>query len=370
MSQFPKLYGYASTGKVKEWWVTVDGAEVTVHHGQLGGKITTRTTTSKPKNVGRSNATTGPEQALKDAESKWKKQLDKNYHENLEYATPLQNPMLAHDYRKQGHRIKFPCSCQPKLDGVRCLITREDGQFKFKSRGNKEYPVIQEIADELGPIFDDHSDGFMLDGELYIHGEPLQNIVGAVKKHKELTSKVEFHIFDYIKGDGANEPNWKYRMRYLLGMEKCKAYPRSRVFFVQNFMMDDKHELNHAHSLCIKAGYEGIMLRNLDGLYKLNTRSADLQKYKCFYDSEYLCTGVTKDKDGFGVLVLVTSEGLEFKAAWKGSHEERKAIAENPEVYIGKYVTVQFQSLTEAGIPQFPISIALREVGKDGRPIE
>ena len=47
--------------------VAVDGNEIHVTHGLVSGKKTTKVTKSKPMNVGRSNATTAEEQALKEA---------------------------------------------------------------------------------------------------------------------------------------------------------------------------------------------------------------------------------------------------------------------------------------------------------------
>lgn len=374
----PKLYGYDTKGKVKVWWVTTDSADVTVHHGAEGGKITEKTTTSKAKNVGRANETTPAEQAIKDAQSKWNKQKDKNYHEDIANAEQLENPMLAQDFRKQGHRITYPCSVQPKLDGVRCFVKLlEDGTMLWKSRGNKEYPLIKEVADELRQVFDAFVEPHktFIDGELYYHGESLQNIVSAVKKHiddegnfKDLTGKIEFHMFDYFN---AGDPlcNAETRMHDLMLLEGRKQLGLKRVVFVLPEPCDSEAQLKNFHDVYRLKGYEGVMARNLKGVYKLNGRSPDLQKYKEFVDEEFLCVDVFIDKDGFGVPVLENlrwKEGQDekfktFKATWKGTHEARKYIADNPHTVVGKQITVQYQALTDAGLPQFPVAVAVRD---------
>jgi len=354
-NELPRLYGYDSKGKVKVWYVTTLEDTIRVHYGLLEGKITTKDTKALPKNVGRSNETTGAEQATLESVSKWNKQKDKNYHEDISNCVQLENPMLAHDYRKHGHRIEFPCYAQPKLDGVRCFITKcPQRGIIFKSRGNKEYPVIKDIVRLLNPVFVLRPD-IILDGELYIHGESLQNIVSAVKKHKDLTAKVEFHLFDLYRRD-IPDLTWQERDWMLQGIHSSHGLQGSKVKLVESTLIVGSPHVSVAHKVYTNEGYEGVMLRNQSGVYALNSRSADLQKYKEFLDSEFLCTGVKLDKDGHGVLQF---EG--FDAAWKGTHESRRLIADNPQEWIGKIITVQYQGLTDDWLPQFPVAVAIRD---------
>ena len=63
-----KLYKYAATGALQQWWIEVEGNKYRTHAGQVGGKITTTAWTHcEGKNQGRANATTAEEQALRDA---------------------------------------------------------------------------------------------------------------------------------------------------------------------------------------------------------------------------------------------------------------------------------------------------------------
>ena len=102
------LFGKDKNGGYKEWRISVFGDVIAITHGKEGGKMQTKTEVVKGKNIGRANETTPEQQALLEAESRYNKQLDKDYRENKEDLEELDIlPMLASDYRKQGHRIKY-----------------------------------------------------------------------------------------------------------------------------------------------------------------------------------------------------------------------------------------------------------------------
>ena len=119
------LYGLNKNGGYKIWKIWTDGSVLCIEHGSDGGKQQRKTETIEGKNIGRSNETTPEQQAELEAMSRYRKQIDKGYRENKDDLTELPLlPMLASDYLKQGHRIKYPCYGSPKLDGVRCLAIR------------------------------------------------------------------------------------------------------------------------------------------------------------------------------------------------------------------------------------------------------
>lgn len=263
MTGLPKLYGLDSKGRIKEWSVFADGDTVYVEHGLRDGKKQIKATVCKPKNVGKANETTPEQQAILEAQSKWNKQKDKNYHEDLDSAKPLENPMLAQDYRKQGHRLKAPYIAQPKLDGVRCLIKRDGDKLVFKSRGNKEYPIIEDIARQLFPVFR-YWPNLMLDGELYIHGKPLEDIVSAVKKHNDNTKDVVFVMFDSYS---PKEPDMPVEQR-LQGLKKLSMSVilplnldegTSRVYLVDDHLVNSEEEMIKLHNEFIERDRKSVV---------------------------------------------------------------------------------------------------------------
>ena len=82
--KLPTLYKKTTVGKVQTWQIVVDGDKYRTISGQQDGKkIQNNWTTCFPKNVGRANATTGEEQAIKEAVAKHDKKLESGYHLNV-----------------------------------------------------------------------------------------------------------------------------------------------------------------------------------------------------------------------------------------------------------------------------------------------
>lgn len=120
---FAQLFKTSSTKKELAWTISViknqDGtATIRTIHGQVGGQLqTTDLLISKGKNIGKANETTPHEQALSEAESKWNKQLDKNYSTERGGASKALSPMLAHTYEDHKSKVTFPSHIQRKYDG-------------------------------------------------------------------------------------------------------------------------------------------------------------------------------------------------------------------------------------------------------------
>jgi DNA ligase-1 len=58
--------------------------------------------------------------------------------------------------------------------------------------------------------------------------------------------------------------------------------------------------------------------------------------------------------------VCALPNGKEFSACPKGTIEEKKYYFEHSNDFIGEMLTVQYNNLTEDGIPQFPIGLGFR----------
>lgn len=358
-----ELFALDKKGNVKHWMIEVSGDHILVCHGRLGGKMQLKTTVAKPKNVGRANETSAEEQALLEAESKYKKQLDKCYRPTVAEAKQVGGvlPMLAHNYLDHGHRINFPCDVSRKLDGLRCLAVVDESTVTLFSRGGKTYPCPEQIKKEL--LFVSKQSGITkFDGELYIHGVKLQHIVSAAKKPNDLTKELVFHIFDL-----PSEEVWSTRKAKL---ELLQLGTTRSLAKVDNVYARSADEARLYLKAFIEEGYEGLMLRNFDGKYEYNHRSADLQKWKLMQDTEAYVLSVETDKNGEGVLTchLPQKENKPFKCKMKGSHKER--TTEMMELLIGKWIVVKYQQFTEDGIPQFPVGVAVRDCDEYGIPLE
>ena len=350
------LYGKAKTGKIKVWTIWTSDNYLFIEHGQQGGKLQLKSESVLGKNIGRSNETSPSEQAELEAMSRWRKQVDKGYRETVAELDDLEiSVMLAHDYLKQGHRIKYPCYGSPKLDGVRCLAIRHQDRVELKSRGGKEY-VVPHIQDQLFPIM---KVGDVWDGELYIHGKYLEEIVSAVKKYNDLTPDIEFIIFDMVKDE-----TYDHR---LISMQALRRYTLScveapSIDVIEFCEIQDENHMKQKHKEYVARGYEGIMIRSHDGKYESGKRSADLQKYKEFFEEEFQIVAVGEDRNGNAVLrVFDPISGEGFDVCY-GDFEERKRQLLEWQSYIGKTLTVKYQTrYKDSRLPQFPTGVRIRE---------
>jgi len=400
--EFPTLYAKAKTGKTKQWKIWVEGFyigkqskdPVTIYqeHGYTDGKKQLdQKIIDEGKNIGKSNETTPWEQACMDAESRWKKKLDRGYTQSIDNVDEeILLPMLAQSYDKMKHKIEWPCYVQPKLNGVRCLaspytFTDEQGSEEmayYLSRKGKYYETLDHLTPDLHSIQPEDVVNTVFDGEIYIHGETFQEIVRRVKKDRgEKTQELQYWIYDQVtKGDFRDRfhelSEWfrKTGKPILRGrpdnegqiMDGIVLYEYGNIVLVPTIEVEDEKEMMEYHGLFIQSGFEGTIIRNKTGEYLINHRSSNLQKYKDFQDTEYPIVGISKGtgrEAGAIIYICETDDGKEFKVRPKGTIEQRKILWNryNGHSLNGKQLTVRYQELSEDGVPIFPVGIIIRD---------
>lgn len=388
------MFGLNKNGTYKVWNIGVfnvhggdldaDGAAFTISHGSEGGKLTSKTEYVNEGKQGR----TPYEQAVLQAEARFKKQFDKGYRESKDdlESIPLL-AMLASDYNKVGHRIEFPCYTSVKYDGCRALAIKHAGFVRLKSRTGQLFsvPVVEEALNKI------MKDGDVLDGEIYKHNYELQDILSAVKRtnpQKEidkakrayakndseeneaavieallvskLRDSLEFHIFD-IPMDGDFEVR-------LLAMDELFQNEKDKFGGTLEMTQYDKCDSDEQlrtilHPRAVKDGFEGVMLRNKKGIYESGKRSGDLQKMKTFLDEEFLIIDVVADKQGDGVFVLKNNLNSETFQCVMGSLAERNLYLNSyRKSLIDKWLKVKFQTRYKGTLlPQFPVGLMIRD---------
>jgi ATP-dependent DNA ligase len=383
---FETLYKKSSKGDIEQWTVAVfprssaihlstdsdvhdDSAAMLVCHGKHGGKMQEDVRwINEGKNQGRSNETTPYEQALNQAESKWKKKKDTGYFVSKEEAENLTVllPMLAHPYEKRKHNIIWPCLTQPKLDGIRCMAYKEGGDITLISRKGKLFPHLEHLKKALAWL----PGHIVIDGELYSDSIPFERITGAVRREtiknpeqQEDMEGIQLRVYDvYSK----KNPETPFNKRQAWYEHYVNQQNDPMITVVPTDSCSDEEQMKRQHNEHVAAGYEGIMLRNVEGIYKLKDRSIDLQKFKEFIDSEYLITGFKqgdgKDK-GTVIWTCSIDSGATFDVRPKGTQEQRRQWYQQGQAVVDAKtsLTVRYQELSDMGIPRFPVGISLRD---------
>lgn len=388
--EFPTIYGVEKNGKPKVWnaRVYVDilngNASAEIEYGQLDGKkqITTREYT-EGKNLGKKNETTPLQQCMAETKRKWQDKMEKEGYSlvppNVESSEPSSHshsqpsdckvfPMLAHAYEPLSSKNKksdivFPCYVQPKLDGLRCVCYMVQNKVVAQSRTGSYFETVEHICAELRPLLLKNP-GLVLDGELYTTDIPFEELAGLIKKKKlsetdmQRVQCIKYHVYDIVV---ENVPYSKRHDRIVSTIGGTKCY---HLELVHTQLINTMSEFRQAFSEYVAAGYEGIMLRNAEGLYRQNYRSHDLQKYKEFMESEYPIVGFKEaaGRDaGTVIWVCKTAQDREFSVRPRGTQEQRRKWFQTGPTHVGKLLTVIYQELSELNVPRFPVGKAIRE---------
>jgi len=224
---------------------------------------------------------------------------------------------------------------------------------KFISRKGKEYTTLKHLTAELKALGINTPDG-----EIYVHGMAFQEIIRRVKKDRGVkTQALEYWIYDQI-----NKDIFSKRIEGLI-----TAFGNTssiKVKYVETILAKSKEEIKYWHDKFVQQGFEGVIIRNVNGLYKVKHRSQDLQKYKEFFDAEFEIVGYhegTGTDNGTVIFEVRTKKGQVFSVRPRGTHEVRSEYLKDIGSIIGKELTVRYQNLSESGIPVFPVGICIRD---------
>ena len=389
MKTLQTLYKIDTKGKLREWTMHIDGASFYAVKGLVDGKLTTdKPTKTIAKNVGRSNETSAEQQAELEAKAKFQKKLDSGYALNEVDAQKKKfyEPMLAHNYKDRKSELRYPLFSQPKLDGIRCVVRKEDGKLVGRTRNGKEIECIPHILQSLNGYFLAHPNA-ILDGELYNHDlrDNFNKITSLVRKQKPIRSakmtdkafakkeqefkeslvqaeeSIRYHVYDapYIHDNCTEATSFEFRINEL----KNSLNTNKHIIIVETTEVYEEANLDNIYNQYLEQGYEGQMVRK-DEKYE-NKRSTSLLKRKEFVDAEYKVVDIeigNGNRSGTAKHLVCYCDKTKrtFNSNIKGSFEYLKEIYDNRKEYIGTLATIKYFQLTPDGIPRFPYAISFR----------
>lgn len=366
----PTLYNIDSKGKVREWRMEVKGDQYRTISGAQGGKqVTTEWTTAVAKNVGSSNEKTPEEQAVLEVESQYKKKLKGKYHETMDtikQGAHIFEVMLANKWEKQKNEVDYGTNVyvQPKLDGIRCVLTK-DGAM---SRTGTPIVSIPHIIEMFKPVFAKYPNA-VFDGELYNHllKDNFSEIVSIIRQVKPDASDLvksaklaQYHVYDFPTDIKA-----KFSERYAELVRVHDEFKLGEAFqLVPTIQVNNEEGVDDAYGEYLAAGYEGGIIR-LNKEY-ITRRSNYLLKRKDFDDAEFTIIRIEEGRGNWaGVAKRVVFRNdltnAEVGAGMKGSKDYAAHVLKNASSYIGKQATIQFFGRSQDKIPRFPIAKVLHK---------
>ena len=275
--------------------------------------------------------------------------------------------MLAYKVGKKEVDWSEGVFIQPKLDGVRCIFTK-DGAY---SRTGKQFKNVAHIEEDLVDFFKKYPYK-VLDGELYNHDlkNDFEKIISLVRKQKptdkdrfEAGNLVQYHVYDVMNFTVLNKLTTDdYETRYNQLRLNLPIY--RTMTLIKNTSVDSYAEAKMLHNVHLAQGYEGSILR-LNKPYE-QKRSYNLQKFKDFSDTEATIVGYEAGKGKrtgtLGKFYMQDDEGNQFGCPpGKGySYKDLAFMLENIHDYIGQRATFTYFQRTQAGSYRHPLFKALR----------
>jgi bifunctional non-homologous end joining protein LigD len=219
---------------------------------------------------------------------------------------------------------------EPKYDGIRAIAEIEPGGVvRLWSRlGNEKTRQFPEIATALGQWARKRKEPLVLDGEIVAldaKGEPtgFQQLQGRIhlldvaapKKGRSNASSpspsspsVAFIAFDLLR-DGRSDLRdrpWRERRTAL---ERVFAKTGSSLLRISGVVRGDARAL---FKDALDQGWEGLIAKHQDSLYKSGKRTPDWRKLKIVHEQEFVIGGWTDPRQTrtyFGALLLGVYEG-------------------------------------------------------------
>lgn len=183
---------------------------------------------------------------------------------------------------------------QRKINGLRCGIfayTTDDIfspiRLRFQSREGGEFTKLNNLEAKLLELIPKPLLEFMIeegagiDGELYIHGQTLNNINSAVKNENNPLNKfVSFWCYDVIHDTLLQSERFNILYTYLFDYIIANSEENSPLVFIGHDIISDFNGAVNYRDNYIEEGFEGIIIRDLQGIYQFGKRNNTMLKFK------------------------------------------------------------------------------------------
>lgn len=237
--------------------------------------------------------------------------------------------------------LNYPIIASRKLNGIRAMWFPPGHNLAPAGGFYSRRGVLYECMAHIRP-----SSPYVLDGEFYLHGTPLQEILGACAPNRQeptpLTRQLSYHVFDVVL------PNVSTTGR------KCTAAQVTGEGVIKH----DWYEARNANTLqyyyddAIRDGYEGLMLQYPKTYYKPG-RTMNIMKVK---DWQFMTVtfvdftpGEGKYEGALGAMIVEDGDGRRFKVGTGFDDEFREGGYIRK---LSKRCTIQYLTKSVDSVPQ------------------
>lgn len=267
--------------------------------------------------------------------------------------------------------VTYPIRIEPKLDGLRCIVVKKNGEVVMFTRSGavlETLPRIKSII-EKSPW-----DEFVLDAEVMgADWNETASVAMSYKRGKD-DSNMVLHVFDAMTFDDWRDQDSSLGLcdRVDLASELVAQIKSDTVVTVPGKTVNSLQELLVFYNRTMEDGFEGIMLKVLDAKYAFKRSKAVLKMkpvttYEGVIVGHYLGGVGSKRESLWGGFNVMMPNGVMTRVGGGYTDVLKAEIGIEPDMYIGKIMEVEGQpdplttdGLTREGKVRFPVFVRFR----------
>lgn len=259
-------------------------------------------------------------------------------------------PMLARLYAGET-----PASyvCEPKVDGLRVLITADLSRrvVHFETRNGNPMPSLDHLADEVLDLLAGKEGVWLLDGEA-VSGKSFFTSVGALRSEQS-ADDARVWLFDLPSVDG----DYSTRRASLEALF-AQAYPTSLLLVPSVSCTPEE-----AFVRFTSEGFEGAMVKDISASYAHGIRSRAWLKVKDVDTTDAEIVDIVEGEGKCAGMAghIVVRYGRRLVNVGTGmDNATRVALLADRSQLIGQTAEVDFQMKTPSGSLRHPVFVRVR----------
>ena len=274
----------------------------------------------------------------------------------IKFRVPTFNCMLANDGAKHEKRMVGKCIVEYKYDGVRVIGIHQDGKCVLHSRNGKVLDNFPHINSAIENYMSGTDESMVIDGE--VMSKDFQALMKQLNRKKNVqTEDAYLAVFDMISLDefksGKSKLTQVERKKNLYGLEYHDGCLSPVDWCIIDLdTIEGQKEYTEMNRVALEKGYEGLMIKPIDGLYECK-RSYNWLKAKPFIEVSLkvvdLEEGTGKYEGSLGAILCEGTDDGKFIKVSVGSgltDKMRKEIWSNKSLSLGQIIELRADAVT------------------------
>lgn len=290
----------------------------------------------------------------------------------------LLKPMLAKSETQVTNRKIFDKEwyASRKINGIRTLVYFDGKEIHTASRGgaiNYDFVLDHIIRHpKLIEYFKQYPD-LILDAETFKFGWTLNRISGVCRTQKTAYDgePLELYVYDIVDVNKTFEERLQVLNRIQqdldLSFEPEREWEEDdlKIQMVPHILVSGWDNMKKLHDDWVSEGWEGVVIRDPNIVYKPGARGNQMLKIKNYIDAEYRIIGLTEGlREEDMCFLMETEEGQQFNCKPMGDRAQKQWYRANIDSLIGKMATIKYFEMSGkegSMIPQQPVLISVRD---------